>query len=86
MTWGGGLRGGRVGWRRGWRCVRVSVFDDDAGAQIDPVLCTFTTVSLYGLLQAFAVWAGVAVVLRWRAVAGAGVVTKGVGFLPLLPV
>lgn len=54
------------------------------GAQIDPVLCTFTTVSLYGLLRHLLfgpAW-------RWYFVgglfAGLGVVTKGVGFLPLL--
>jgi 4-amino-4-deoxy-L-arabinose transferase-like glycosyltransferase len=54
------------------------------GAQIDPVLCAFTTLSLYGLLRHLLfgpAWgwyfiAGVA--------AGVGVVTKGVGFLPLL--
>jgi len=54
------------------------------GAQIDPVLCTFTTVSLYGLFRHLLfgpAW-------RWYFVgglfAGLGVVTKGVGFLPLL--
>jgi 4-amino-4-deoxy-L-arabinose transferase-like glycosyltransferase len=54
------------------------------GAQIDPTLCALTTLSLYGLLRHLLLgpawgWyfiAGVA--------AGVGVVTKGVGFLPLL--
>jgi 4-amino-4-deoxy-L-arabinose transferase-like glycosyltransferase len=54
------------------------------GAQIDPVLCGLTTLSLYALLRHLLLgpaW-------RWCFVgglaAGLGVVTKGVGFLPLL--
>ncbi|HVY67091.1 MAG TPA: glycosyltransferase family 39 protein [Gammaproteobacteria bacterium] len=54
------------------------------GAQIDPTLCALTTLSLYGLLRHLLLgpaW-------RWYFVggvaAGLGVVTKGVGFLPLL--
>ena len=53
-------------------------------AQIDAVLCFFTTLSLYGLLRHLLLgpqW-------RWLAVgclaAGLGVLAKGVGFLPLL--
>ena len=53
-------------------------------AQIDAVLCFFTTLSLYGLLRHLLLgpdW-------RWFSLgclaAGAGVMTKGVGFLPLL--
>ena len=53
-------------------------------AQIDAVLCFFTTLSLYGLLRHLLQgpdW-------RWFSLgclaAGAGVLTKGVGFLPLL--
>ncbi|MDE0453895.1 MAG: glycosyltransferase family 39 protein [Gammaproteobacteria bacterium] len=53
-------------------------------AQIDAVLCLFTTLSLYGLLRHLLLgpdW-------RWFNVgclaAGVGVMTKGVGFLPLL--
>ena len=53
-------------------------------AQIDAVLCLFTTLSLYGLLRHVLLgpdW-------RWFNVgclaAGVGVMTKGVGFLPLL--
>jgi len=54
------------------------------GAQIDPVLCFLTTLSLYGLLRHMLLgpaW-------RWYFIggffAGVGVFTKGVGFLPLL--
>lgn len=53
-------------------------------AQIDATLCFFTTLSLYGLMRHLLLgpsW-------RWHAVgwaaAGCGVITKGVGFLPLL--
>ena len=53
-------------------------------AQIDAVLCFFTTLSLYGLLRHLLQgpdW-------RWFSLgclaAGVGVMTKGVGFLPLL--
>jgi 4-amino-4-deoxy-L-arabinose transferase-like glycosyltransferase len=53
-------------------------------AQIDPTLCALTTLSLYGLLRHLLLgpaW-------RWYFIgafaAGLGVVTKGVGFLPLL--
>ncbi len=53
-------------------------------AQIDGVLCFVTTLSLYGLLRHL--FAGPAFgwfLLGWAA-AGVGVITKGVGFLPLL--
>jgi 4-amino-4-deoxy-L-arabinose transferase-like glycosyltransferase len=53
-------------------------------AQIDGVLCFFTTLGLYGLLRHL--FAGPSLgwfFLGWAA-AGIGVVTKGVGFLPLL--
>ncbi|HKQ84637.1 MAG TPA: glycosyltransferase family 39 protein [Steroidobacteraceae bacterium] len=53
-------------------------------AQIDAVLCFWTTLSLYGLLRHLVLgpqW-------RWYAIgcaaAGLGVISKGVGFLPLL--
>ncbi len=53
-------------------------------AQIDATLCLWTTLSLYGLLRHLLIgpqW-------RWYAIgwaaAGLGVITKGVGFLPLL--
>lgn len=53
-------------------------------AQIDAVLCLFTTLSLYGLIRHLLLgpnW-------RWFNIgclaAGVGVMTKGVGFLPLL--
>ena len=53
-------------------------------AQIDAVLCFFTTLSLYGLLRHLLQgpdwrWFGMGCLA-----AGAGVMTKGVGFLPLL--
>lgn len=54
------------------------------GAQIDPTLCALTTLSLYGLLRHLLLgpqW-------KWYFIgaftAGLGVITKGVGFLPLL--
>lgn len=54
------------------------------GAQIDPFLCLLTTFSLYALLRHLLLgpdW-------RWyfagAFVAGLGVITKGVGFLPML--
>jgi 4-amino-4-deoxy-L-arabinose transferase-like glycosyltransferase len=53
-------------------------------AQIDGVLCFFTTLSLYGLLRHL--FAGPSLgwfYVGWFA-AGIGVITKGVGFLPLL--
>ena len=54
------------------------------GAQIDPTLCFLTTLSLYSLLRHLLLGAG----WRWYALggfaAGIGVITKGVGFLPML--
>lgn len=53
-------------------------------AQIDATLCMWTTLSLYGLLRHLFTgprWGWY--VLGWAA-AGLGVITKGVGFLPLL--
>jgi 4-amino-4-deoxy-L-arabinose transferase-like glycosyltransferase len=53
-------------------------------AQIDGVLCFLTTLSLYGMLRHL--FAGPAIgwfYVGWAA-AGLGVITKGVGFLPLL--
>lgn len=53
-------------------------------AQIDATLCLFTTLSLYGLLRHLLLgphWRWY--VIGWAA-AGFGVITKGVGFLPLL--
>ena len=53
-------------------------------AQIDAVLCFLTTLSLYGLLRHLLLRNG----WRWYVLggfaAGLGVITKGVGFLPLL--
>jgi len=53
-------------------------------AQIDATLCFFTTLGLYGLLRHLLLgpkWGWYAI--GWAA-AGFGVITKGVGFLPLL--
>jgi 4-amino-4-deoxy-L-arabinose transferase-like glycosyltransferase len=53
-------------------------------AQIDATLCFFTTLSLYGLLRHLLLgpnWKWY--VIGWAA-AGLGIITKGVGFLPLL--
>lgn len=53
-------------------------------AQIDATLCMWTTLSLYGLLRhAFTGPRWGWYVVGWGA-AGLGVITKGVGFLPLL--
>lgn len=54
------------------------------GAQIDPVLCAFTTVSLYGLLRHLLFGPAWGWYFVGGVFAGIGVVTKGVGFLPLL--
>jgi 4-amino-4-deoxy-L-arabinose transferase-like glycosyltransferase len=54
------------------------------GAQIDPVLCAFTTLSLYGLLRHLLFGPAWGWYFAGGVFAGIGVVTKGVGFLPLL--
>jgi 4-amino-4-deoxy-L-arabinose transferase-like glycosyltransferase len=54
------------------------------GAQIDPVLCFLTTFSLYALLRHFLLGPSWGWYLLGGVVAGLGVITKGVGFLPLL--
>lgn len=53
-------------------------------AQIDGVLCFLTTLSLYGLLRHALLGPAPGWFLAGWAVAGLGVITKGVGFLPLL--
>jgi 4-amino-4-deoxy-L-arabinose transferase-like glycosyltransferase len=53
-------------------------------AQIDAVLCFFTTLSLYGLLRHHCLGPARGWFLAGWAAAGLGVITKGVGFLPLL--
>jgi 4-amino-4-deoxy-L-arabinose transferase-like glycosyltransferase len=53
-------------------------------AQIDGVLCFLTTLSLYGLLRHLVVGPAPGWYLAGWAAAGFGVITKGVGFLPLL--
>ncbi len=54
------------------------------GAQIDPVLCFLTTFSLYALLRHLLLGPAWGWYLVGGFVAGLGVITKGVGFLPLL--
>jgi 4-amino-4-deoxy-L-arabinose transferase-like glycosyltransferase len=53
-------------------------------AQIDGVLCFLTTLSLYGLLRHVVLGPAVGWFIVGWAAAGLGVITKGVGFLPLL--
>lgn len=54
------------------------------GAQIDPVLCGLTTLSMYGFLRHLLLGPAWAWYFVGGLAAGVGVVTKGVGFLPLL--
>ena len=54
------------------------------GAQIDPTLCALTTLSLYGLLRHLLLGPAWGWYFVGGLAAGLGVVTKGVGFLPLL--
>jgi 4-amino-4-deoxy-L-arabinose transferase-like glycosyltransferase len=53
-------------------------------AQIDGTLCLLTTLSLYGLLRHLLLGPSRGWYLVGWAAAGLGVITKGVGFLPLL--
>jgi 4-amino-4-deoxy-L-arabinose transferase-like glycosyltransferase len=53
-------------------------------AQIDGVLCFFTTLGLYGLMRHLVAGPARGWYLVGWAAAGVGVITKGVGFLPLL--
>ena len=54
------------------------------GAQIDPVLCFLVTLSLYALLRHLLLGPAWGWYVIGGFVAGLGVITKGVGFLPLL--
>ena len=54
------------------------------GAQIDPVLCVLTTFSLYALLRHLLLGPAWGWYFVGGLAAGLGVITKGVGFLPLL--
>jgi hypothetical protein len=54
------------------------------GSQIDPVLCGLTTFSLYALLRHLLLGPAWGWYLVGGFAAGLGVITKGVGFLPLL--
>lgn len=53
-------------------------------AKIDGVLCFLTTLSLYGLLRHLLLGPSAGWFVTGWAAAGLGVITKGVGFLPLL--
>ncbi len=53
-------------------------------AQIDATLCFFTTLGLYGLLRHLFAGPSIGWFFVGWAAAGFGVITKGVGFLPLL--
>ena len=53
-------------------------------AQIDATLCFLTTLSLYGLLRHLLVGTAPGWFVTGWAAAGLGIITKGVGFLPLL--
>jgi len=53
-------------------------------AQIDATLCFFTTLSLYALLRHLLLGPARGWFLLGWAAAGLGIITKGVGFLPLL--
>ena len=54
------------------------------GAQIDPVLCGLTTFSMYALLRHLLLGPSWGWYFLGGFAAGLGVITKGVGFLPLL--
>jgi len=54
------------------------------GAQIDATLCLLTTLSLYGLLRHLMLGPAWGWYFIGGLAAGLGVITKGVGFLPLL--
>src|SRR6185295_4870492 len=54
------------------------------GAQIDPMLCGLTTFSLYALLRHLLLGPAWGWYALGGFVAGLGIITKGVGFLPLL--
>ena len=53
-------------------------------AQIDATLCFFTTLGLYGLLRHLCAGPSIGWFCVGWAAAGVGIITKGVGFLPLL--
>lgn len=81
----GRLSNRRAGILSGWALLACCQFTMQArGAQIDAVLCFWTTLGFYGFIRHFLLgpaW-------RWYfcacAAIGAGIISKGVGFLPLL--
>jgi 4-amino-4-deoxy-L-arabinose transferase-like glycosyltransferase len=78
-------RGREVGLATGFMLLLTFQFVWQARqAQIDAVLCFFTTLSLYGLLRHLCIGQARGWFLAGWAAAGLGVITKGVGFLPLL--
>jgi 4-amino-4-deoxy-L-arabinose transferase-like glycosyltransferase len=78
-------RGREVGLATGFVLLLTFQFVWEARqAQIDAVLCFITTLSLYGLLRHLCLGPARGWFLAGWAAAGLGVITKGVGFLPLL--
>jgi 4-amino-4-deoxy-L-arabinose transferase-like glycosyltransferase len=78
-------RGREVGLATGFVLLLTFQFVWEARqAQIDAVLCFFTTLSLYGLLRHLCLGPARGWFLAGWAAAGIGVITKGVGFLPVL--
>jgi 4-amino-4-deoxy-L-arabinose transferase-like glycosyltransferase len=78
-----------VGRDAGFACALVLCFTLQfvmvfRGAQIDPVLCFLTTLSVYALLRHLLLGPAWGWYFAGGFAAGVGVFTKGVGFLPLL--
>lgn len=65
-------------------CCTLQFVQTMRGAQIDPVLCLMTTLALYSLLRHLLLGPAWGWYLLGGFVAGLGIITKGVGFLPML--
>jgi 4-amino-4-deoxy-L-arabinose transferase-like glycosyltransferase len=65
-------------------CCTLQFVQTMRGAQIDPVLCFITTLALYSLLRHLLLGPAWGWYLLGGFVAGLGIITKGVGFLPML--